>query len=132
MLIKAERVGTQSMVLSVGKEPCGQEEVPGQNRCTWASLTQGSIHNRGTDFSTLHSVKTECGAQPDLFWSGNMEDVCPIIQQPNHKANHFDLNAESKNVCNCTSIPHTSPWSITVPSPFRLCLLMVRLLRKSG
>ena len=60
-LIKAERVGTQSMVLSIGKEPCGQEEVARQNRCTWASLTQGSIHNRGTDFSTLHSVKTECG-----------------------------------------------------------------------
>ena len=63
---KAERVGTQSMVLSIGKEPCGQEEVPGRNRCTWASLSQGSIHNRGTDFSTLHSVKTEYGAQPDF------------------------------------------------------------------
>lgn len=63
---KAERVGTQSMVLSVGKEPCGQEEVCGQNRCTWASLSQGSIHNRDTDFSNLHSVTTKCGAQPDF------------------------------------------------------------------
>jgi len=95
---KAERVGTQSMVLSIGKEPCGQKEVPGQNRCTRASLTHGSIHNRGTDFSTLHNVKTECGAQPDIFWSGKGEGVCPIIQQPEHKADHSDLNAESKNV----------------------------------
>ena len=67
MPIKAERVGTKSMVLSVGKEPCGHEEVPGQYRCTWASLTQGSIHSRGTDFSTLHNVNTECGVQPDFF-----------------------------------------------------------------
>jgi hypothetical protein len=63
---KAERIGTQSMVLSIGEEPCGQEEVPGQNRHTWASLRHGSIYNRGTDFSTLRSVKTECGAQPDF------------------------------------------------------------------
>jgi hypothetical protein len=63
---KAERVRTQSMLLSVGKEPCGQEEVPGQNRCTWALLSQGSIHNRDTDFCTLHGVTTERGAQPDF------------------------------------------------------------------
>ena len=41
-----------------------RKKFPEQNRCTWSSLGQGSIHNKGTDFSTLHSVKTECGAQP--------------------------------------------------------------------
>lgn len=63
---KAERVVTQSMVPAIGKEPCGQEEVRRQNKCTWASLSQGSIHNRDTDFSNLYSVMTKRGAQPDF------------------------------------------------------------------
>ena len=77
---KAERVGMQSMVLSVGNEPGGQEEVPRQNRCMWASLTQ-----QRQGFSTLHSVKAECGAQPDFFWSGNREDFAQSYSSPSIK-----------------------------------------------
>jgi hypothetical protein len=51
-----------------------RKKFPEQNWCMWASLSQGSVHNKGTDFSTLHSVKTECGAQPEFCGvdKGNM------------------------------------------------------------
>jgi len=38
---KAERVGTQNMVLSIGKEPCGQEEVPGAEQVHLVFIRSG-------------------------------------------------------------------------------------------
>jgi len=67
------------------------------------SNTLSFLSSRNVTDQVSHPYKTTgkiifLYIQPDFFWSGNMEDVCPIIQQPEHKPDDSDLNAESKNV----------------------------------
>ena len=74
-----------------------RKKFPEQNRCTCASLSQGSIHNIGTDFSTLHSVKTECGAQPEFCGVDKGKMFAQSYSSWSIKL-ITDLNAEIKNV----------------------------------
>jgi hypothetical protein len=94
MANKAERVGTQSMVLSVGKEPCGQEEVPRAEQVHVGFVKSGFNSPQRQIFPLFTVLRLNVEHSQSFV----EEDVCLFIQQPEHKADHSDLNAEIKNV----------------------------------